>query len=289
MEQVTAPCFGVCVAVAEFKSQAAVRCGTGDAELNGQRLINQRVTGVQGFREGEIESGQIACCAPHQAGGEDGMPHWCSPVRFPVNVIGDGDRAGVVEKKGVVKAGVVHAGWCEHQLLHQAGEGLLADGLQGGLQHRVTAVAVVEACPRDSLNGERLVVGRWHSAQHLLQGRQCFLGPAAAVGVGIAQTAGVVQQHAEAHRHLFGEVVFWDRPTRQVTVDGFIQSNFLGGKEFHRGQGGEGLGDRLGLKQGVGRDRSAAGQVRQAKAPRPGDASVFDHRDRGTWNVVLSS
>ena len=35
VEEVTAPCFGVCVAVAEFKSQAAVRCGTGDAELNG--------------------------------------------------------------------------------------------------------------------------------------------------------------------------------------------------------------------------------------------------------------
>ena len=245
------------------------------------------MAGVQRFGEGEIESGQIACCAPHQTGGEDGMPHRCSPVGFPINVIGDGDRAGVVEKKGVVKAGVVHAGWCEHQLLHQAGEGLLADGFQGGLQHRVTAVAVVEACPRDSLNGERLVVGRWHSAQHLLQGRQCLLGPAAAVGVGIAQTAGVVQQHAEAHRHLFGVFVLGNGPPRQVTVDGFIQSNLLVGKEFHRGQGGEGFGDRLGLKQGVGRDRSAAGQIRQAKAPRPGDPAVFDHGDGSARNVVL--
>ena len=114
MEEVTAPCFGVCVAVAEFKSQAAVRGGTGDAELFGEALIDQRVAGVQRFGEGEIESGQIACRAPHQTGGENGMPHRCSPVRLPVNVIGDGDRAGVVEKKGVVKAGVVHAGWCEH-------------------------------------------------------------------------------------------------------------------------------------------------------------------------------
>ena len=157
--------------------------------------------------------------------------------------MGDGDRAGVVEKEGVVKAGVVHAGRSEHQLLHQAGEGLLTDGFQGGLKHRVAAVAVVEACAWNPFNGEGFVRRGRQTTQHLLQGRQWFPRPAAAVGVGIADAAGVVQQHAETHGHLFGEVVFWNRPTRQVTVDGFIQSDLLGGKELHRGQGCEGLGD----------------------------------------------
>ena len=171
MEQVTAPCFGVGVAVAKFKSQAAVRGGTGDAELFGEVLIDQRVAGVQRFREGEIESGQIACCAPHQTGGENGMPHRCTLVGLSINVIGNGDRAGVVEKKGVVKAGVVHAGRCQHQVLHQAGEGLLADGFQGRLQHRVAAVAVVEACSWNPFNGEGFVRRGRQTSQHLLQGR----------------------------------------------------------------------------------------------------------------------
>ena len=127
VEEVTAPCFGVCVAVAEFKSQASFSGGAWNPQLFSQLLIDQRVAGVQRFREGEIEAGQIACCAPHQTGGEDGMPHRCSTVGLPINVIGDSDGAGVVEKKGVVKAALVHACWCEHQLLHQAGEWFLAD------------------------------------------------------------------------------------------------------------------------------------------------------------------
>ena len=55
------------------------------------------------------------------------MPHRCPAMGLPINVVGDGNGAGVVEKKGVVKGALVHPCWCEHQLLHQAGEWFLAD------------------------------------------------------------------------------------------------------------------------------------------------------------------
>ena len=119
------------------------------------------------------------------------------------------------------------------------------------------------------------------------QGRQDVIGSTAAIGVGVAQAGRVVQQHPEAHWNPGGVIVCWDRPTLEVAVDGLIQGDLLGGKQLHRCEGSEGLGDRLGLKQGVVRHGAAARAIRHPETPGPGDAPVLNHRHRSTRDVVL--
>ena len=118
MEEIRTLGLGICVAVANKESQAAFSGGAWDDQLFSQLLIDQRVVAVESLGEGEVKPGKVTGCAPHQSSGEDGIPHRCTTVRLIIHVVGDGDRAVVVEKKIVAEGAAVHASGFEHQLLH---------------------------------------------------------------------------------------------------------------------------------------------------------------------------